>query len=36
MFREDPSIAAGDRIEAIIRDLHRDDAPTSHDPDADR
>ena len=22
-FREDPSIAAGDRIEAIIRDLHR-------------
>jgi ribosome-binding factor A len=23
-FREDPSIAAGDRIEAIIRDLHRD------------
>ena len=26
-FREDPSIAAGDRIEAIIRDLHRDDRP---------
>jgi ribosome-binding factor A len=24
-FREDPSIIAGDRIEAIIRDLHRDD-----------
>jgi len=24
-FREDPSIAAGDRIEAIIRDLHRAD-----------
>jgi ribosome-binding factor A len=24
-FREDPSIAAGDRIEAIIRDLHRSD-----------
>ena len=26
-FREDPSIAAGDRIESIIRDLHRDDDP---------
>jgi len=26
-FREDPSIAEGDRIEAIIRDLHRDDRP---------
>jgi ribosome-binding factor A len=24
-FREDPSILAGNRIEAIIRDLHRDD-----------
>ena len=24
-FRQDPSIAAGDRIEAIIRDLHRGD-----------
>jgi ribosome-binding factor A len=24
-FREDPSIDAGNRIEAIIRDLHRDD-----------
>jgi ribosome-binding factor A len=34
-FREDPSIAAGDRIEAIIRDLHRDEARRSHDPDAD-
>ena len=28
-FREDPSIAAGDRIESIIRDLHRDDEPSS-------
>ena len=26
IFREDPSIEAGNRIEAIIRDLHRDDA----------
>ena len=25
-FPEDPAVAAGDRIEAIIRDLHRDDA----------
>lgn len=25
IFREDPSIAEGDRIEAIIRDLHRND-----------
>ena len=24
-FTEDPAVAAGDRIEAIIRDLHRDD-----------
>ena len=24
-FRQDPSIAAGDRIESIIRDLHRDE-----------
>jgi ribosome-binding factor A len=24
-FREDPSIEAGNRIETIIRDLHRDD-----------
>ena len=23
-FREDPAVAAGDRIEAIIRDLHRE------------
>jgi ribosome-binding factor A len=23
-FREDPAIEAGNRIEAIIRDLHRD------------
>jgi ribosome-binding factor A len=26
-FREDPSIEAGNRIETIIRDLHRDDEP---------
>ncbi len=26
-FREDPSIVAGNRIEEIIRDLHRDDEP---------
>jgi ribosome-binding factor A len=26
-FREDPSIAAGDRIESIIRELHRGDEP---------
>ena len=26
-FREDPSIVAGNRIEAIIRELHRDDDP---------
>jgi ribosome-binding factor A len=25
IFREDPSIEAGNRIESIIRDLHRDD-----------
>ncbi len=35
-FREDPSIAAGDRIEAIIRDLHRDDRPDVADaPEGD-
>jgi ribosome-binding factor A len=28
-FRQDPSIDAGNRIEAIIRDLHRDDEPES-------
>jgi ribosome-binding factor A len=26
VFREDPAIAQGERVEAIIRDLHRDDA----------
>ncbi len=25
-FTEDPAVATADRIEAIIRDLHRDDA----------
>jgi ribosome-binding factor A len=30
-FREDPSIAAGDRIEAIIRDLHRDEGSQPED-----
>jgi ribosome-binding factor A len=28
-FREDPALAAGDRIEAIIRDLHRADRAES-------
>ena len=28
-FREDPSITTGNRIEAIIRDLHRDDDPAA-------
>ena len=28
-FREDPAIEAGDRIEAIIRDLHREDDLTT-------
>jgi len=28
-FCEDPAVIAGDRIEAIIRDLHRDDKPGS-------
>ena len=32
LFREDPSIAAGDRIEAIIRDLHRGDPGSRSDP----
>jgi ribosome-binding factor A len=32
-FREDPSIESGNRIEAIIRDLHRADADRA---DADR
>jgi ribosome-binding factor A len=27
-FREDPSIATGNRIEAIIREIHRDDDAT--------
>jgi ribosome-binding factor A len=26
-FREDPAVVQGTRIEAIIRELHRDDAP---------
>ena len=30
-FREDPSIAEGDRIEAIIRDLHRDERAQPED-----
>ena len=29
IFREDPAIDAGNRIEEIIRDLHRDDEPTA-------
>jgi ribosome-binding factor A len=29
-FREDPAIAQGARIEAIIRDLHRHDGPSGH------
>jgi ribosome-binding factor A len=28
-FREDPAVAAADRIETIIRELHRDDAEDS-------
>ena len=31
-FREDPSVATGNRIEAIIRDLHRDDPSGASDP----
>jgi ribosome-binding factor A len=30
-FRQDPSIAAGDRIEAIIRDLHRGERDEQQD-----
>jgi ribosome-binding factor A len=32
-FREDPAVAHGARIEAIIRELHRDDAPGSAQAD---
>jgi ribosome-binding factor A len=33
VFREDPAIAQGQRVEAIIRDLHRDDAAVRELPD---
>ena len=32
-FREDPAIASGERIEAIIRDIHREDAGHTDDTD---
>ena len=32
LFREDPSIEAGNRIESIIRDLHRDDPGSTGEP----
>jgi ribosome-binding factor A len=36
-FREDPAIEQGERVEAIIRELHRHDtAGTEHAPDAER
>ena len=35
-FREDPSVAGGQRIDSLLRELHSDDDPVDDTPDRRR